>query len=105
MCNTGKNVNVSISCPPGALYLEQWKRYSAEISHKWGLTGFDLEAEHPRPEYLAMLKDAKKTKRNVVTQTLEPAIPLWSVKVPHMILSYSIVLFLVSKTSVFSDRG
>ncbi|KAJ8950967.1 hypothetical protein NQ318_006351 [Aromia moschata] len=42
------------------LYLELWKRYSAEITHRWGLTGFDLQAEPPRPEYLLRLANAKK---------------------------------------------
>lgn len=25
-----------------ALFLELWKRYSAEITHRWDLTGFDV---------------------------------------------------------------
>jgi anoctamin-1 len=38
-----------------ALFLEMWKRYSAEITHRWDLTGFDHQEEHPRPQYFARL--------------------------------------------------
>ena len=74
--------------------MELWKRYSADITHHWGLTGFDLQAEHPRPEYLARLRNAK-CKINVVTQTREPYVPFWKVRVPATILSFSVVLLLV----------
>lgn len=43
-----------------ALFLELWKRYSAEITHRWDLTGFDIHEEHPRPQYLARLSHVKK---------------------------------------------
>jgi len=78
----------------GTLFLELWKRYSANITHRWGLSGFDLQAEHPRPEYLARLHDAK-LKINVVTQRMEPYVPFWKVRVPAIILSFSVVLLLV----------
>jgi anoctamin-1 len=78
----------------GTLFLELWKRYSADITHHWGLTGFDLQAEHPRPEYLARLRGAK-CKINVVTQREEPYVPFWKVRVPATILSFSVVLLLV----------
>lgn len=38
-----------------ALFLEMWKRYSAEITHRWDLTGLDYQEEYPRPQYLARL--------------------------------------------------
>jgi len=78
----------------GTLFLELWKRYSADITHHWGLTGFDPQAEHPRPEYLARLHDAK-LKINVVTRTMEPCVPFWKVRVPAVILSFSVILLLV----------
>ena len=78
----------------GTLFLELWKRYSADITHHWGLSRFDRQAEHPRPEYLARLHDAK-SKFNVVTQTMEPYVPFWKVRVPAVILSFSVVLLLV----------
>ncbi|XP_022914526.2 anoctamin-1-like [Onthophagus taurus] len=78
-----------------AVYLELWKRYSAEIAHRWGLTGFDLLAEPPRPEYLTRLANAKKKKLNVVTSLEEPVVPFWRVKLPSIILSFSIVLLWV----------
>jgi anoctamin-1 len=78
----------------GTLFLEMWKRYSADITHHWGLTGFNLQAEHPRPEYLARLRDAK-CKINVVTRRMEPYASFWKVRVPATILSFSVVLLLV----------
>lgn len=114
------------------LYLELWKRYSAEIAHRysssfitglafvipikgklislltffverccqlysfrWGLTGFDLLAEPPRPEYLSRLANAKKRKLNVVTLLSEPAVPFWRVKLPSLILSFTVALLWV----------
>lgn len=78
------------------LFLELWKRYSADITHRWGLTGFDLQAEHPRPEYLARLSNTKRQKVNAVTNITEPYVPFWKVRVPATILSYSVVLLLVT---------
>ena len=42
-----------------AVFLEGWKRHSAEIFHRWDVFGFDPEEEFPRPSYLLQLKDAK----------------------------------------------
>ncbi|KAG5895568.1 hypothetical protein JTB14_002332 [Gonioctena quinquepunctata] len=77
----------------GTLYLELWKRYSAEIAHRWGMTGFDLKAEPPRPEYLLRLANAKRKKLNVVTQLQEPVVPFWRVRLPSLILSFTIAIF------------
>ena len=79
-----------------ALFLEMWKRYSAEITHRWDLTGFDIHEEHPRPQYLARLAHVQRKRRNVVTGTEEPQVPFWRMKLPATILSFSIVLLLVS---------
>lgn len=79
-----------------ALYLELWKRYSAEIMHRWGLTGFDLLAEPPRPEYLTRLANAKKQKLNVVTHLKEPTVPFWRIKLPSIILSFTVAIMWVS---------
>lgn len=83
------------------LYLELWKRYSAAITHRWGLTGFDLLAEPPRPEYLFRLANAKKKKLNVVTLLSEPAVPFWRVKLPSIILSFTVALMWVSGLLLF----
>ncbi|KAJ8922611.1 hypothetical protein NQ315_007643 [Exocentrus adspersus] len=64
--------------------------FIAEIAHRWGLTGFDLQAEPPRPEYLLRLAKAKRKKLNVVTQLQEPVVPFWRVKLPSIILSFTI---------------
>lgn len=53
-----------------ALYLELWKRYSSSIVHKWGMSDFCKQSEHPRPAYLARMKHNKriKNKLNPVTR-------------------------------------
>ncbi|KAG8224432.1 hypothetical protein J437_LFUL001382 [Ladona fulva] len=79
-----------------ALFLEMWKRYSAGIVHRWGLTGFSAQAEHPRPEYQARLTNAKIRKMNVVTHVMEPYVSFWKVRVPATILSFSVVLLLIT---------
>nr|XP_023017814.1 anoctamin-2-like [Leptinotarsa decemlineata] len=78
------------------LFLEMWKRYSAEITHRWDLTGFDIQEEHPRPQYLARLAHIKQKQINVVTNTMEPQVPFWKIRVPMTIFSFSIVLLLVT---------
>lgn len=77
------------------MFLELWKRYSATITHRWGLTGLSLEAEHPRPQYLARLSGSNHTKMNHVTGIVEPTVPLWK-KIPATLFSISILLLLVS---------
>ena len=47
------------------VFTELWKRYSAEITHRWDVFGYDPEEEHPRPEYLAQLKDVKVNLANM----------------------------------------
>ncbi|XP_050545540.1 anoctamin-1 [Daktulosphaira vitifoliae] len=76
------------------LFLELWKRYSATITHRWGLTGFTLEAEHPRPQYLARLSGSKHSKINVVTGNIEPTVPWWK-KIPATVFSFSVLLLLI----------
>lgn len=79
----------------GAIFLECWKRYSAEITHRWDLTGFDIQEEHPREEYLVRLKHVKKHERHIVTSTNEPYVPFWKMKLPYRMFSMSMVLLLV----------
>ncbi|GJQ69772.1 hypothetical protein Trydic_g22331 [Trypoxylus dichotomus] len=79
-----------------ALFLELWKRYSAEITHRWDVSGYDIKEEHPRPQYLARLTHVKKKRLNVVTDTEEPRVPFWKIKVPATILSFSVVLLLIT---------
>ncbi|KAL1453996.1 hypothetical protein WDU94_010293 [Cyamophila willieti] len=78
------------------LFLESWKRYSAAITHRWGLSHFTLEAEHPRPSYLARLSHLKRTKTimNIITGTEEPRAPFW-IRWPTRILSFSVVFLLI----------
>ncbi|OAD54669.1 Anoctamin-1 [Eufriesea mexicana] len=78
------------------LFLELWKRYSAEITHRWDLTGLDAQEEHPRPQYLARLAHIKKKSLNIITNTEEPKVPFWKMKVPATIFSFSIVLLLIA---------
>lgn len=78
------------------MFLELWKRYSAEITHRWDLTGFDIQEEHPRPQYLARLKNVKKREVNIVTNMVEPHVPFWRMKLPATVLSFSVVLLLIA---------
>ncbi|XP_069195050.1 anoctamin-1 isoform X3 [Procambarus clarkii] len=83
-----------------ALFLEMWKRYSAEITHRWDLTGFDIQEEHPRPQYLARLSHIKKKTVNIVTKTLEPRPPFWRMRFPGVMISLSTVFLLVTMALV-----
>ncbi|XP_066944766.1 anoctamin-1 isoform X7 [Macrobrachium rosenbergii] len=83
-----------------ALFLEMWKRYSAEITHRWDLTGFDIQEEHPRPQYLARLRHIKKKTVNIVTKTLEPRPPFWRMRFPGVMISLSTVFLLVTMAIV-----
>ncbi|KAL0277448.1 UNVERIFIED_CONTAM: hypothetical protein PYX00_004720 [Menopon gallinae] len=82
------------------LYLELWKRHSSALTHRWGLATFDLSAEPPRPGYLASVSSKYrkfvKEKVNVITQLTEPYVPFWKIRVPNIVLSFSIVLLLIS---------
>ncbi|KAF0291689.1 Anoctamin-1 [Amphibalanus amphitrite] len=78
-----------------ALFLEFWKRYSAEITHRWDLTGFDVKEEHPRPEYLTKLKDLRQ-EVNVVTKQLEPHVSFWKMRFPRIMISVSVILLLIT---------
>jgi anoctamin-1 len=71
------------------MFLELWKRYSAEITHRWDLTGFDIQEEHSRPQYLARLKNVNRK---------EPHVPFWRMKFPATVLSFSVVLLLVCES-------
>uniref|UniRef100_W8BBX0 Anoctamin n=1 Tax=Ceratitis capitata TaxID=7213 RepID=W8BBX0_CERCA len=79
------------------LFLELWKRYSAEITHRWDLTGFDVHEEHPRPEYLSRLVHVKNTRTRIdyVTNIQEPKVPFWRMKFPATIFSVSVVFLLI----------
>ncbi|KAB7508055.1 Anoctamin-1 [Armadillidium nasatum] len=85
-----------------ALFLEMWKRYSAEITHRWNLTGFEIrgEYEYPRPQYLARLSKVKKKTINIITGQYEPKPPFWRMKFTGVIISISTVLLLGSLTIV-----
>ena len=78
-----------------ALFLEFWKRYSLELTHKWDTTDHTSEEEHPRPEYLEELKNVDETTINVITKTTEPKLPYWSRKIPGIVFSASSVLMMV----------
>ena len=79
----------------GVIFLEFWKRYSAEITHRWDVFGYDPEEEHPRPEYLAELKDVEERTINFITQTSEPKPPFWKMKLPGILISWSSVLMFI----------
>ncbi|KAM8704225.1 hypothetical protein ACLKA7_008772 [Drosophila subpalustris] len=78
------------------LFLELWKRYSAEITHRWDLTGFDVHEEHPRPQYLARLEHIEPTRTDYVTNMREPTVPFWRMKLPATVFSFSMVVLLIA---------
>ena len=80
------------------LFLELWKRYSAEITHRWDLIGFDVHEEHPRPQYLAKLEHlpTTRTRTDYVTNMKEPMVPFWRMKLPATVFSFSVVLLLIA---------
>ncbi|KAJ8687984.1 hypothetical protein QAD02_023779 [Eretmocerus hayati] len=78
------------------LFLELWKKYSAEITHRWDLSSLDIQEEHPRPKYLARLAHVKKKKVNFVTNNAEPEVPFWKIRLPAAIFSCSIVILLIA---------
>ncbi|KAG5339529.1 ANO1 protein, partial [Acromyrmex charruanus] len=77
------------------LFLELWKKYSAEITHRWDLTGLDAQEEYPRPQYLARLAHIKKKSVNIIINVEEPQVPYWKMRLPATILSFSVVLLLI----------
>jgi len=77
------------------IFLEMWKRYSAEITHRWDVYGYDPDEEHPRPEYLAQLRDCPEKTVNFVTRTSEPKPPFWKMKVPGVVISWTSVLMFI----------
>ncbi|KAK7582131.1 hypothetical protein V9T40_013576 [Parthenolecanium corni] len=78
------------------MFLELWKRNSAEITHRWDLTEFDKLEEYPRPEYLARLKHVTKKTVNLITNDAEPKVPFWTMRLPMTIFSFSVVILLVA---------
>lgn len=65
------------------VYLELWKRYSANMTHHWGLTGYDLYSEIPRSEYLA-----EEKRRGEISY--------WRHRLPWLVLSFSMAFCIVS---------
>ncbi|KAM7350236.1 anoctamin-1 isoform 4-T6 [Cochliomyia hominivorax] len=90
------------------LYLELWKRYSAGLVHRWGLTGYTQDVEHPRPQYLAKIRKNKKLAEKLENahdnNVFEPDVPFWTTKFLPSFTSYSImVLFIcISVIAIFS---
>uniref|UniRef100_A0A146LAE4 Anoctamin n=1 Tax=Lygus hesperus TaxID=30085 RepID=A0A146LAE4_LYGHE len=77
------------------LFLELWKRYSAEVTHRWDLTGYDTHEEVARPQYLARVERYYTMKKNKVTGQDEKRVPYWTVKLPATFFSFSVVALLV----------
>ncbi|KRK06780.1 anoctamin-6 isoform X2 [Drosophila yakuba] len=84
------------------VYLEFWKRYSAGLVHRWGLTGFTHHVEHPRPQYLAKISRSKRLAGKAYEQdqagkrtVLDPDVPFWSIKFLPNFTSYSIMILFI----------
>ncbi|XP_065224675.1 anoctamin-2-like [Planococcus citri] len=76
------------------LFLELWKRHAAVLSHRWGLTDYTTQTEHPRPQYSAKLAGSKK-KINVATGEPEVVLSFWRYKLPTVVLSYTVILLFI----------
>ncbi|XP_016951915.1 anoctamin-6 isoform X2 [Drosophila biarmipes] len=83
------------------VYLEFWKRYSAGLVHRWGLTGFTHHVEHPRPQYLAKISRSRRLAgkyeedQNGKPSILDPDVPFWSIKFLPNFTSYSIMILFI----------
>lgn len=82
------------------LYLELWRKYSADIQHRWGMRGFKNQVEPPRPEYSAHLHRLNINKKrthydfSIPVEELQP--PFWEIVFPSLLFSYSIMVLFVS---------
>ncbi|OXA61028.1 Anoctamin-1 [Folsomia candida] len=76
------------------VFLEFWKRYSAELNYRWDLNNFDSD-QLPRPEFAARLKDSKAKRFNYITNSIEPAVPFWQIKLPFTFISLTGVMILI----------
>ena len=84
----------------GVIFTEFWKRYSAEFIHKWDVFGSDPAEVHPRPEYLAELRDVEEETINLISHTLEPKPRFWKMKFPAVLLSFASVAMLLVLTLI-----
>ena len=50
-----------------AAFMEYWKKYSKELTHRWHVNDYTPEAEHPRPQYLQKLNTVKEKTVNFIT--------------------------------------
>ncbi|KAK7571958.1 hypothetical protein V9T40_014430 [Parthenolecanium corni] len=76
-------------------FLELWKRHAAVLSHRWGLSDYTTQWEHPCPEYLAKLAHSKKKKVNMETGLVEPVVSFWFHTLPTVLFSYTVVIFFI----------
>ena len=77
--------------------VEFWKRYVAEVTHRWDVFGHDPEEEHPRLNYLAEMDklNVKQKEFNFFMDSLEPKAPFWKVVFPRKVFSWGLVLVLM----------
>lgn len=100
MLSIKRNLQNTLIFITAVIYLELWKRYSARLIHRWGLTGYNHDVEHPRPQYLHKLrknrKFAQKLEQLDPESVFEPDVPFWTTKFIPSFTSYSIVVLSVS---------
>ncbi|KAL1115352.1 hypothetical protein AAG570_007382 [Ranatra chinensis] len=92
------------------LFLELWKRYSASVAHRWGLTDYCPQSEPPRAQYLARVRHLQKsrarrpgtstlckTRKDHVTGLSEPYVSFWRVFLPQVAVAvvavFGVVLY------------
>ncbi|KAF4524726.1 hypothetical protein B566_EDAN014431 [Ephemera danica] len=86
-----------------ALFLELWKRYSAEITHRWDLTGFDIQEEHPRPQYLVLLALAAVLGVVLYRMSVLAALSVFGDKMYMWLAEYLTELELIRTQTEFDD--
>ncbi|XP_074659830.1 anoctamin-4-like [Tubulanus polymorphus] len=80
----------------GTIFLEFWKRTEADIQFRWSLMNFESEEEPARPEYLGSHGRFITKKKHFISGIDEPHMPFWRVRVPVFVMSFSVMLLLVT---------
>ncbi|PAA80633.1 hypothetical protein BOX15_Mlig004871g1 [Macrostomum lignano] len=79
------------------IFLEFWKRRTATLAHRWGVSNYRVEISRPRPGFAAR---CDQHRRNPITGIIEPHFPSTR-RLPRIICSYICLLFMLVIVIVF----
>uniref|UniRef100_A0A1I8GS17 Anoctamin n=1 Tax=Macrostomum lignano TaxID=282301 RepID=A0A1I8GS17_9PLAT len=79
------------------IFLEFWKRRTATLAHRWGVSNYRVEISRPRPGFAAR---CDQHRRNPITGIIEPHFPSTR-RLPRIICSYICLLFMLAIVIVF----